>query len=236
MRRGLLASIAVVLTLLAIQPALPQATVRPCITTGTNSCPPVSASTPMPVSGTVTVTPAGTQNVNITQILSAAPSATNPIWVSPATASTPWAVSQATAASLNATIVGTGTLAVQSSAVAVATSGGVSTTSRIVSAANSNNATSAKGSSGRIYGIQGYNAASAVRYLKLYNGASAPTVGTDVPVKTLALPPSAAFAYDFANGYYFSTGIGYGLVTGSADNDNTAVTAGDILGLNIDYM
>lgn len=33
-----------------------------------------------------------TQDVNLTQILGAAPSATNPIWVSPATASTPWAI------------------------------------------------------------------------------------------------------------------------------------------------
>lgn len=40
------------------------------------------------VTGTITVTPSGTQNVNITQILSAAPSLTNPLWVSPATGAT----------------------------------------------------------------------------------------------------------------------------------------------------
>lgn len=40
-----------------------------------------------------TVTPGGTQAVNLTQVLGAAHSATNPVFVAPATASTPWAVS-----------------------------------------------------------------------------------------------------------------------------------------------
>lgn len=44
-----------------------------------------------------TFTPAATQDVNLTQILGAAPSATNPLWVSPATASTPWTVGGAAA-------------------------------------------------------------------------------------------------------------------------------------------
>jgi hypothetical protein len=38
--------------------------------------------------GTVTTTPSGTQNVNLTQILGAAPSLTNPLWVFPATGAT----------------------------------------------------------------------------------------------------------------------------------------------------
>lgn len=40
------------------------------------------------VTGTITTTPSGTQNVNLTQILSAAPSLTNPLWVFPATGAT----------------------------------------------------------------------------------------------------------------------------------------------------
>lgn len=46
----------------------------------------VEAANPLPVTGTFT--PAGTQNVNITQILGAAPSLTNPLWVFPATGAT----------------------------------------------------------------------------------------------------------------------------------------------------
>jgi len=107
--------------------------------------------------------------------------------------------------------------------------------SRIVSAANSTNSTLAKGSAGNVHMLTGYNSNAALRYLKLYNKATAPTVGTDTPVFTFALPPTAAFAFDFAGGHYFATGIGYGLTTGSADADTGAVTAGDILGLNVAY-
>lgn len=119
---------------------------------------------------------------------------------------------------------------------ASAATGGIASTSRIVSAAASTNATSAKASAGRVYAIQGYNAATSVRYLKIYNKASAPTVGSDTPVKTLALPPSCGFAFDWPNGYSFATGIAYALTTGSADADTGALTSGDVLGLNVDYV
>lgn len=47
---------------------------------------PCSIANPMQVSGSFT--PSGTQNVNLTQILGAAPSLTNPLWVFPATGAT----------------------------------------------------------------------------------------------------------------------------------------------------
>lgn len=115
--------------------------------------------------------------------------------------------------------------------------GGIASTYRLLSAAGtSGDAANVKASAGRLYAIQGYNAASSVRYLKLYNSASAPTAGSGTPVKTLALPPTAAFAFDWPLGYTFATGIGFTLVTGSADNSSSSVTAADIVGLNIDYV
>jgi hypothetical protein len=121
---------------------------------------------------------------------------------------------------------------------ATSAASGVSTVSRIVSAAASTNATSAKASAGRVYKITGYNAAAAVRYIKVYNKASAPTVGTDTPVITEALAPSSKFTIDVAAdiGFYFSTGIAYALTTGSADADTGALTAADIVGLNVYYQ
>jgi hypothetical protein len=106
--------------------------------------------------------------------------------------------------------------------------------SRIVSAAASTNATSAKASAGDLHRIRGYNASAAVRYLKIYNKASAPTVGTDTPVLTYALAPSREFDINVA-GFYFSTGIAYALTTGSADADTGALTLADVVGLNITY-
>jgi hypothetical protein len=105
---------------------------------------------------------------------------------------------------------------------------------RLVSAANSNNAAVAKASAGDLHTITGYNASASLVYLKVYNKATAPTVGTDTPVLTIALAPTAPFSHNFS-GLYFSAGISYGTVTGSGDADNTSVALGDIKGLNITY-
>lgn len=107
--------------------------------------------------------------------------------------------------------------------------------SRIPSAAATTNATSAKASAGRLYGVNGLNAAAAVRYIKFYDKATAPTVGTDVPVLTLALAASVPFAFNWPTGFVFATGIAYGMVTGAADNSTAALTAADVLGLNVAY-
>lgn len=107
--------------------------------------------------------------------------------------------------------------------------------SRIPSSANTTNATVAKASAGDVFRVSGFNDNAAVRYLKLYNKATAPTVGTDTPLVTLALPPDAVFDYDLS-GMYFSTGISFALTTGAADADTGAVASADILGLNIVYQ
>jgi hypothetical protein len=107
------------------------------------------------------------------------------------------------------------------------------TASRIPSAAASTNATSAKASAGDVHVISGYNASGAVRYLKFYNKASTPTVGSDTVVLTLALP-TGAFSFNL-NAHYFSTGIAYAMTTGAADADTGALSSGDVLGLTITY-
>jgi len=63
-------------------------------------------------------------------------------------------------------------------------------TSRIPSSAATTNATSAKASAGEVHVILATNTTATVKYLKLYNKASAPTVGTDTPILTIALPIS----------------------------------------------
>lgn len=110
------------------------------------------------------------------------------------------------------------------------------TVSRIPSAAATTNATSAKASAGTVYNIDCVNTTAAVKYLKLYNKASAPTVGTDTPVLTIALSPSnARTTVPFHAGMYFATGIAYALTGAAADADTTALVAGDVVGVNIAY-
>lgn len=110
--------------------------------------------------------------------------------------------------------------------------GPATTVSRIPSSANTTNATAAKASAGKLFSVNGYNSTATVTYLKFYDKATAPTVGTDTPALTLALPASAVFNYDLG-GIAFATGIGYGLTTVAADNGTTAPAAGAILGLNV---
>lgn len=114
--------------------------------------------------------------------------------------------------------------------------GGIPSTARLLSAAGSaGDAANVKASPGRLFSVQGANVATSARYLKLYNSATAPTAGAGTPVKTLYLPASSAFAFDWPLGLTFSAGIGFTLVTGSADNSSSSVTAADILALNLDY-
>jgi hypothetical protein len=113
-------------------------------------------------------------------------------------------------------------------------------TARLVSAAATTNATSVKASAGNVFKVTLINAAATAKFLKLYNKASAPTVGTDTPIWTAQLPPTSvnggAFDLDFgAQPLYFATGIAYALTGAAADADATALTLADVVCLNIAY-
>lgn len=119
--------------------------------------------------------------------------------------------------------------------MAYSKAGLVRSNTRLLSAAGTTNATLVKNDQGTLWHITGYNAAASARYLKLYDKASAPTVGTDTPAYTFYLPAQSAFRLDWEKGRYFSIGIGFGLTTARDDNSTAAVTAGDIECLNIEY-
>jgi len=111
---------------------------------------------------------------------------------------------------------------------------------RLLSAAASTNATVVKATPGNLFTIVGVNVNASARYLKIYNKATSPTVGTDTPVATLYLPPTAVgggqFSFNFmSQPLDFSAGIGFALTTAAADADTGALTAGDVIALNITY-
>lgn len=123
--------------------------------------------------------------------------------------------------------------------VSIAATSGGATPGYLASSAANTNSTSLKGSAGMVYGIQAFNTSAVTIWLKLYNKASTPTVGTDTPVKKIGIPPSAGGAVGgdvmtFPVGIAFGTGIAYALTTGFADSDTGAVGAGDV-SLGIDY-
>lgn len=105
---------------------------------------------------------------------------------------------------------------------------------RLISSAATTNATLVKAGSTNLHKINGNNTVASKRYLKLYNKASAPTVGTDTPVVTLVILASAAFDISL-NGLVFPLGLGFAITGSAADADTTAIGAGDIEAMNLLY-
>lgn len=103
---------------------------------------------------------------------------------------------------------------------------GASSTSHLISA-NTTNATSVKASAGTINTIVASNLNAATRFLKIYNKASAPTVGTDTPVLTIMLPPTSNVVVPFGLGFRCSTGIAFALTTGITVADTGVVIANE---------
>lgn len=119
---------------------------------------------------------------------------------------------------------------------AYAHTAGGATPYMLISAA-STNATSLKASAGQIYAIAAMNLNASPRYLKLYNKASAPTVGTDTPLQVYMIPGNTAgtgFTISFPAGQVWTTGIAFALTTGIATSDTGAVAANEIV-VNINY-
>lgn len=116
--------------------------------------------------------------------------------------------------------------------VAPQTSGGL-LVKRLIATA-SKNQTIVKAEAGQLFGYYIYNAASAVRYVKFYNKATEPTLGTDTPVITLPIPKEAGANVEFVNGIAFGTGIGFALSKGLADASTEEVAANDLI-VNLFY-
>ena len=129
---------------------------------------------------------------------------------------------------------GTATLVSATNPVPVQSVGfatGSTSIGRLISGATTN-ATSLKASAGNVYAVIVTNTNAAVRYFKLYNKATSPTVGTDTPVITLAVPGATTgggVVLSVPQGISFGTGIAYATTTGAADSDTAAVAANEII-------
>ncbi len=206
-----------------------------------------SNQTAIPVSGTVTanagtgtqaVSIAATQAVNLAQVGAAAVALGQATMAS----SLPVVVaSNQTAIPVSGTVTanaGTGTLAVslaanQTTVQNPQTSGGLSIY-RVLWPGNATGVT-IKTSAGQLYGGYIFNVATTVRFVKLYNKATAPSVGTDTPAMTLCLPAGGGATFNWDKGVAFGTGIGIGVTTLVGDSDTTAPSANDVT-INLFYF
>lgn len=86
-----------------------------------------------------------------------------------------------------------------------------------------------KASAGQVYHLRAVNTNAAVRYLHLYNKATAPSLSTDTPIYTIPLQASSVPAdVNLGNiGLAFSTGIAWAYTTDNASAPVTAATSGE---------
>lgn len=91
------------------------------------------------------------------------------------------------------------------------------------------NAASIKASAGKVFAGSFMNASAAVKYVRLYNLATAPTVGTSTPYAVIAIPATSSKEVEFGTlGINFGTGIAIAITNAATDLDATAVAAGDV--------
>lgn len=94
----------------------------------------------------------------------------------------------------------------------------------------STNGTLVKNSACNLNDIVVSNAAASARFLKIYNKATAPTVGTDVPIRTVRIPADTTLSLNFGTfGIRLSTGLAFAVTAGMADTDATAVGANEVI-------
>lgn len=94
--------------------------------------------------------------------------------------------------------------------------------------AASTNADTIKSSAGVVTGYYLVNIATAFRYVKLFNKASSPTLGTDTPRCVWGIPPESAANMNFDPPLAFATGIAIAMVTSIVDASAAAVGANEI--------
>jgi hypothetical protein len=117
--------------------------------------------------------------------------------------------------------------------VGIAQSGTAVTYQKFISATTTN-ATAVSSVPANISILHMENSGDGVRYVKLYNKASAPVVGTDVPLITIGIPAvsSSSFTLPALVGIDFSIGISFAITLGAADSDTTPLSvAANVTGL-----
>lgn len=103
-----------------------------------------------------------------------------------------------------------------------------------INSAATNNATVLKASQGRLLGVVlANNHATNWAYFKLYNLATAPNPASSTVIGIIGVPPNSERTVVPKIPVTFATGIGFAIVGGAGDTDNTAVLANQVVGFTL---
>ena len=109
--------------------------------------------------------------------------------------------------------------------------------SSTINAAASGMPTAVKASGGALYSYRICNANSSAVYVRLFNSATAPTLGSGTPVERVLVPASGGcLSWNDDVGVYYSAGIAFDVTTGSlADTDTATITTANTVSVNLSY-
>ena len=128
-------------------------------------------------------------------------------------------------------VVQGGTLTTATAVTTVTTAGtpAVPATPHFVNSANSTNSALVLTGTSGLQAFFASNIGASDAFVKLYNKATAPTVGTDVPEMVIKVPANGQVELTPGfNGYRFTLGLGIAITGAAADADTTAVAAGQV--------
>lgn len=104
---------------------------------------------------------------------------------------------------------------------------------RVLSAATTNGAL-IKATPALLQGVTIHNTGT-IAFVKLYNKATAPTVGTDTPLMTIPVAATTgSVVISFPAGIVFETGLGIAITGAIGDSDTTSVGANQVT-VNLQY-
>ena len=137
------------------------------------------------------------------------------------------------AASSAATTPVVQTHAVNISGNAAVIPGNTGVTTHILETTASTNAALLVSSNTTVTEFSAFNPTATPAFVKLYNKATAPTVGTDVPVLTIPVPAGAIVNIPFGTmGKRFATGLGWATTANAVKTDTAVAVAGIQLSLS----
>ena len=97
-----------------------------------------------------------------------------------------------------------------------------------INSAATTNGANIKSSGANFYGLSAMNTSASTKYIRLFNLATAPTVGTSVPIMVVAIPATSSKEMQFVPALRFGTGLAVAITGGASATDSTAVAAGDV--------
>jgi hypothetical protein len=106
---------------------------------------------------------------------------------------------------------------------------------QIINSAPATNATFVKAAAAKVYRIEIYNQSGTGCWLKVYDKASAPTIGTDTPKYRIFAPAGGGAVNLYETGATFLNGIAYYVSGLLPDNDTTALASSTQISVNISY-